>query len=201
VDIATGRNYLAFKADNQNLGKYYATGIDWDITGRYRTPWGALTSQLNISQMLREKSQLEPDGEYYSAIGNYAELGAVTFRNRGTWRNTLKTGNFATTLSANFKSGYRDQETTVDVLDAGGNVTGQEDIRYKVKSFATFDLQTVWAPNATWSVTAGVLNLADKEPPFVPSTSGAGRGQQFGYDARYYDARGRTAYINASYRF
>ena len=201
VDIGTGRNYLAFKADNQNLGKSYATGIDWDITGRYRTPWGPFTSQLNISQMLREENQLQPDGEYYSAIGNFAELGGVTFRNRGTWRNTLKTGNFATTLSANFKSGYTDQETLVDVLDAGGNVTGQEDVRVKVGSFVTFDLQTVWTPNPTWQVTAGLLNLTDKDPPFVPSTSGAGRGQQFGYDDRYYDARGRTAYINASYRF
>jgi iron complex outermembrane receptor protein len=201
VDVATGRNYLAFRADNQNLGKYYATGIDWDITGRYRTPWGPFTSQLNISQMLRERSQLQRDGEYYSALGNFADLGTVTFRNRGTWRNTLKTGNFSTTLSANFKSGYTDQETLVDVLDTAGNVVDSEDVRYKVGSFVTFDLQTVWTPSATWSVTAGVLNLADKEPPFVPSTSGSGRGQQFGYDDRYYDARGRTAYINASYRF
>ena len=201
VDIGTGRNYLAFKADNQNLGRSYSTGIDYDITGRYRTPYGQFTSQLNISQMLREKSQLEENGEFYSAVGNFAELGSVTFRNRGTWRNTLKTGNFANTLTVNFKSGYRDQETLVDVLDAGGNVTGQEDVRYKVGSFATVDWQTVWTPSAAWSLTAGVLNLTDKEPPFVPSTSGSNRGQQFGYDDRYYDARGRTAYVNASYKF
>ena len=201
VDIATGRNYLAFRADNQNLGKSYTTGIDYDITGRYRTPYGQWTSQLNISQMLREKSQLEENGPYYSAIGNFAELGTVTFRNRGTWRNTLKTGDFSNTLIVNFKSGYRDQATTVDVLDAAGNVTGQEDVRVKVGSFATFDWQTVWTPNATWSVTGGILNLTDKDPPFVPSTSGANRGQQFGYDDRYYDARGRTWYVNASYRF
>jgi iron complex outermembrane receptor protein len=201
VDIATGRNYLAFRADNQNLGKSYATGIDYDITGRYRTPYGQFTSQLNISQMLREKSQLQENGEYYSALGNFAELGTVTFRNRGTWRNTLKTGNFANTLSVNFKSGYRDQETLVDVLDDAGNVTGQEDVRYKVGSFATVDWQTVWTPGAMWAITAGVLNLTDKDPPFVPSTSGSNRGQQFGYDDRYYDARGRTLYVNASYKF
>jgi iron complex outermembrane receptor protein len=201
LDVATGRTYLAFLANNQNLGKSYATGIDYDITGRYRTSFGQLTSHLTISQMLREKSQLEQDGEYYDAIGNFAELGTVTFRNRGTWRNTLKTGNWANTLSVNFKSGYRDQETTVDVLDSAGNVTGQEDVRMKVDSFVTFDWQTVWTPSSKWALTAGVLNLADKEPPFVPSISGSNRGQQFGYDDRYYDARGRTAYLNASYRF
>jgi iron complex outermembrane receptor protein len=201
LDVATGRTYLAFLADNQNLGKSYSTGIDYDITGRYRTPLGQWTSQLNISQMLREKSQLEAGGAYYSALGNFAELGSVTFRNRGTWRNTLKTGNWANTLTVNFKSGYRDQATDVDVLDNAGNVTGQDKVRVKVDSFATFDWQTVWTPNKAWALTAGVLNLTDKQPPFVPSTSGANRGQQFGYDDRYYDARGRTAYLNASYKF
>jgi iron complex outermembrane receptor protein len=201
VDVATGQNYLAFLADNQNLGKSYSTGIDYDITGRYRTPVGQWTSQLNISQMLRETSQLEQGGAYYSALGNFAELGRVTFRNRGTWRNTLKTGNWGNTLTVNFKSGYQDQATSVDVLDSAGNVTGQDKVRVKVDSFATFDWQTVWTPSKEWALTAGVLNLTDKQPPFVPSISGANRGQQFGYDDRYYDARGRTAYLNASYKF
>ncbi|WLI89991.1 TonB-dependent receptor [Massilia sp. R2A-15] len=201
VDIGTGKNYLAFLADNQNLGKSYATGIDYEITGRYRSPIGLLTSQLNMTRMLREVSQLQRDGAYYSAIGNFAELGAVTFRNQGHWSNTLKTGKWTNTLAINFKSGYRDQETTVDVLDAAGNVTGQEDIRKEVGFYSTIDWQAVWAPNKTWSATIGVLNLTNKAPPFVPSTSGANRGQQFGYDDRYYDARGRTAYFNASYKF
>jgi iron complex outermembrane receptor protein len=46
-----------------------------------------------------------------------------------------------------------------------------------------------------------VLNLFDRAPPFVVSVSGTNRGQQFGYDDRYYDARGRTLYVNASYKF
>jgi iron complex outermembrane receptor protein len=201
VDIGTGTNYLAFLANNQNMGKSYATGIDYEVTGRYRSPVGLLTSQLRVSQMLREKSQLQEDGEYYSAIGNFAELGAVTFRTQGIWANTLKTGNWANTLTVNFKSGYRDQETSASVLDAAGNVTGEEMIRKHVGFFSTLDWQTVWTPGKNWSLTAGVLNLMDRSPPFVPSTSGANRGQQFGYDDRYYDARGRTLYVNGSFLF
>jgi len=202
TDVGTGTNYLAFLANNQNLGKSYSTGIDWDVTGRYRIPTvGLLSSTLRISTMLREKNQLEQGGQYYSAIGDFNELGSVTFRNRGTWANTLKTGNWAHTLTMNFRSGYMDQLTTVDVLDAAGNATGSEDIRHHVGSFSTWDWQTVWNPTQTWSLSAGVLNLFDREPPFVPSISGANRGQQFGYDDRYYDARGRTMYLNASYKF
>jgi iron complex outermembrane receptor protein len=200
-DVSTGKNYLAFLLNNQNLGKSYATGVDWDVTARYRFGFGALSSHLMFTQMLREVSQQEKDGTYYSAIGNFAELGTVTFRNRGTWSNTLKTGNWSNTLTLNFKSGYLDQATTVDVLDASGNVTGQEDVRKKVGYFSTWDWQTVWNPSKSWSLTGGVLNLFDHAPPFVPSTSGLNRGQQFGYDDRYYDARGRTMYVNASYKF
>jgi iron complex outermembrane receptor protein len=145
--------------------------------------------------------QLERDGKYYSALGNFADLGTVTFRTRGQWTNTLKTGNWANSLTVNFLSGYKDQETSVDVLDASGAVTGQEKIRMQVGFYSTLDWQTVWTPSKSWVLTAGVLNLTDKSPPFVPSTSGANRGQQFGYDDRYYDPRGRTGYLNASYKF
>jgi outer membrane receptor protein involved in Fe transport len=67
-------------------------------------------------------------------------------------------------MTVKFKSGYKDQATTVDVVDAAGNVTGQEDVRYKVNSFASFDWQTVWTPSKQWALTAGVLNLTDKQP-------------------------------------
>ncbi len=201
TDIGTGTNYLAFLANNANLGKSYATGVDIDISARMKTQFGTLSSQLTATHMLREESQLEKDGSYYSAIGNFAELGEVTFRTQGRWATTLKSDKWAHTLGINFKSGYRDQETDVEVLDAAGNVTGTETIRMKVGYYTTVDWQTQWTPTKSWAITAGVLNLLDKEPPFVPSTSGLNRGHPFGYDDRYYDPRGRTLYVNASYKF
>ncbi|WP_017878620.1 TonB-dependent receptor domain-containing protein [Janthinobacterium sp. CG3] len=201
VDVGTGKNYLAFLADNKNLGNAYYTGVDIDITGRLKTGFGQLTSQLNVTHMLRERSQLLKDGEYYSAVGNFADLGTVTFRTQGRLVTTLKTGNWTNTLGLNFKSGYKDQATSVEVLDASGVVTGTEKIRMEVGYFSTWDWQTLWTPSKSWSISAGALNLFDRDPPFVPSTSGGNRGQQFGYDDRYYDSRGRTLYANASYKF
>jgi iron complex outermembrane receptor protein len=201
VDVGTGKNYLAFLADNKNLGNAYYTGVDLDITGRLKTGIGQLTSQLNVTHMLRERSQLVKDGKYYSAVGNFAELGTVTFRTQGRLVTTLKTGNWTNTLGLNFKSGYKDQKTPVEVLDASGAVTGTESIRMEVGYFSTWDWQTLWTPSKSWSLSAGALNLFDRTPPFVPSTSGGNRGQQFGYDDRYYDSRGRTLYANASYKF
>lgn len=200
-DTGTGVTYLAFKADNRNLGKSFATGLDFDIVGRTKTGWGDLSSQLALTYMIREVSQTAIDGPYYSAIGNFAELGAVTFRWQGKWTNTLKRGNWAHTFALNFRSGYQDAETTVEVLDAAGNVTGTEDIRLKVKQFATLDWQTSWAVRKDIMLTVGAINLFDTKPPLAVSTGGLNRGQQFGFDDRYYDSRGRTWYINGSYKF
>jgi iron complex outermembrane recepter protein len=99
------------------------------------------------------------------------------------------------------KSGYLDQTTTVDVLDAQGNVVGSQDLRLPVDRYLTFDWQTQWTPRKDLSLTVGLLNVFDTPPPLAISTGGLNRGQQFGFDDRYYDSRGRTAYVNVSYKF
>ena len=200
LDIGTGTNYLAFVADNRNLGKYYATGLDFDVVGRLKTGVGDVTSQLAATYMIREVQQLQTDGPYYSAIGNHnPNLGAVTFRWQGRWTNTLKSDRWAHTLGLNFKSGYQDIQQTVDVVDASGAVIGREPVRLRVKEYFTLDWQTQFTPIKSLAFTVGVLNVFDTDPPLSLKT--AGGGQQFGYDDRYYDPRGRTYYLNASYKF
>ena len=200
-DLSTGTSFLAFLNENRNLGKSYSTGLDFDVSARNRSGWGDLTSQLLLTYMIRERRQLVPGGPYFSAIGNNAELASVTFRWQGRWQTTLKTGNWTNTLGLNFKSGYNDVATTVDVLDAAGNVTGSEDVRLRVPTYYTMDLQSQWTPIKNFYVTLGVLNVFDRDPPLSLATSGTNKGQVFGYDDRYYDPRGRTYYLNATYKF
>lgn len=202
TDTGTGITYLAFKADNRNLGKSYATGLDFDIIGRTKVQgFGDVTSQLAWTYMIRERQQTQRDGPYYSAIGNFAELNTVTFRWKGKWTNTVQSGNWAHTIAMNFQSGYKDFETDAERLDAAGNVVGIDTIRLDVPSHFTFDWQTVYNFNKNLQFTIGALNLTDELPPLAISTGGNNRGQQFGYDDRYYDSRGRTFYVNASYRW
>jgi iron complex outermembrane receptor protein len=201
-DVATGINYLAFNNGNLNLGKQYSTGLDLDVSGRFRTGVGTITSQILATYMIREDQQLQAGGQYYTAIGQNSDaLGVVTFRWQGRWQTTLQGSNWNTTLAMNFKTGYKDQTQTVDVLDNNGNVTGQEDINLHVPSYTTFDLQGQWNPIKPLTLTVGLLNMFDRNPPFSLVTGGTNKGQQFGYDDRYYDPRGRTWYFNASYKF
>jgi iron complex outermembrane recepter protein len=197
TDIGTGVTYLAWNSGNLNLGKSYASGIDFDIIGRWKTDFGALTSQLATTYMMREVFQQEANGPYFTALGDNT-TGLLTYRWKGSWRNTLKYGDWAHTLGLNFRSGYKDAPTEVEVLDASGNATGLETISLKVKPYYTVDWQTAWNINKMFTLTAGVLNIGDEKPPFVLTTTG---GQQVGYDANLYDPRGRTWYVNATMRF
>jgi iron complex outermembrane receptor protein len=127
----------------------------------------------------------------------------VTFRWKGRWLNSIKTGDWLNTFAMNFKSGYRDAEYEfAELLDANGAPTGTfETVQLKVDSFVTFDWQTQWQTTQQLSLTAGVLNVFNKDPPLSLATSGLGKGQNFGYDDRYYDPRGRTFYLDARFSF
>ena len=201
-DVGTGTNFLAFLADNKNLGKYFATGIDFDIGGKSKTEIGDLSTQFTMTYMLREEQQIEKGGAYYSAIGiNSPDLNAVTFKYQGRLTTTLKTGAFGNTLAFNFKSGYTDQTKTVEVLDSTGARIGTESLTRTVKKYYTFDYNGSYDFSKSLGVSFGVLNLFDQAPPFSLVTVGSNKGQQFGYDDRYFDPRGRTLFANLQYRF
>lgn len=202
-DIATGITYLALNQGNLNLGNEYYSGLDFDVVGRTKFADVNVVSQLLATYMIFSKRQLSIDGPYYSDLGNMntEELGTASFRWKGRWTNTALVGAWAHTLAINFQSGYRDGLTTVEVLDSDGNVTGTEDLRLDIGSFVTFDWQTQWRVAKNFNVAVGALNLFNKEPPLAISGDGLNRGQQFGYDDRYFDSRGRTWYINASFLF
>lgn len=202
LDIGTNTQFLAFYADNKNLGNYYSTGIDFDVSSRFKTDFGDVTSQLNLTYMLREDQQIVKGGQYYSAIGvNSPDLSVVTFRYLGRWTTTLKTGSLTNTFALNFKSGYTDQEQTVSVLDAAGLAISTEQIKLKVDNYYSLDYQGSYDFTKSIGLTFGVLNLLDEKPPFSLVTVGTNKGQQFGYDDRYYDPRGRTLYANLKFRF
>lgn len=194
---STGVTYLAFYNPNRNLGDEYRSGIDFDVTGRFDTPVGKLTSQLNATWMLRHQIENQIAGGYDSSLGK--KDAEVVFRWQGTWLNSLKMGDWTHTLATNFKSGYKDLPAEdLEVLDADGNVTGYETVELTIKPHFTFDWQSRWDINKSFTASLGVLNLFDEKPPFTFNGYG---GQQVGYDAQYYDSRGRTVYVDLTYKF
>jgi iron complex outermembrane receptor protein len=104
----------------------------------------------------------------------------------------------------NYRSGYHDKVLTADDaavrnVNADGSIGGVVGMERDVKSYTTLDYQAKINYIKNLTLTAGIRNLLDQDPPF--SVRNSGGGNQVGYDGRYADPLGRTFYVTAQYRF
>ncbi|MEF7615834.1 TonB-dependent receptor [Aquincola sp. MAHUQ-54] len=204
VDPGTNRHLVALYLPNENLGEERYTGIDWDGRLTLDTPFGRLVNTLKWSHIFSYKYQRESGGAWHSSLGRY-EDGKTTFRNLVRLSGTLYSGAWQNTLTLNYRSGYRDADCTADAcglvreLNPDGSLGDVVDMTgRRVSSYTTVDLQTRYAASKALTLTAGILNLFDRDPPLSLKIDG---GHQIGYDNRYTDPRGRTLYLNAQYAF
>jgi iron complex outermembrane receptor protein len=198
-DIGTGATYLAYNQTNINTGKEYYSGIDLNIDANWQIPFGQVRSQLILTHMLTTKLQLTKDGPYYENISDYStSLDEVTFRWSGRIMTSLDHGAWSHTATVNFRSGYKDIETPVDGIDAAGGFNGQvADVRLNADDYYTFDWQSTWHATDWIQMTIGALNVFNEDPPLSLTASNF----QIGYDARYYDPRGRVVFGKVAVKF
>ena len=203
-DPATGRHYVSVFLPNENLGEQKYSGIDMDARLQFNSGMGRLTTTFNWTHMLKNEYQRGKGGDFFTNLGKYND-DAVTFRN--IWRLvfSLRNGNWNHTLTYNYKSGYDDYQCTVDdcglvnAVNADGSVGASVDMTtHKVDAWKTFDWQTEYAYNKALTLTAGIRNFLDEDPPLSIRVSGP---HQLGYDPRYADPFKRTIYLNAKYTF
>ena len=194
TDPATGEVLLAQLADNRNLGKSQTRGIDVDAQARLKTSWGRWTSRFTGTYLLEDRFEVVPGDGFLSDLGRYGN-GLVAFRWKARWSNTLDVGAWTHNLSLNYQSGYHDDPTAVLIR----GTTEFETVDRKVSEYLAVDWQSRWQIDKHLGVVVGANNLLDRAPPLSITVNGGG--QMVGYDARYYDSRGRTFYARANYRF
>lgn len=199
-----GQQILVGALTPLNLSTSHYQGIDWDHSVRGSTPAGKLKVAWTGTWTHRAQSEV-PGVGVVKSLGRFDENNLVALRWQSKLAATLSTSaRYAHTLSAQWRSGYEDQKATVAAgivlaANADGSMGAPVDLTRKVKDYATFD----WQTRVSWTdkivLTAGIRNLADKEPSFSIRT--AGGGNQIGYDGRYSDPIGRLFYLKGSLRF
>ncbi|MFG6462082.1 TonB-dependent receptor [Roseateles sp. DXS20W] len=167
----------------QNLGGANTNGIDITANYRLNTGVGTFTLGMNSTYVAKFEYQDFRNGPWNQNVNVYSGTGPV-FR----WQHTL-TGNwskddFAAGATLHYKSGYFDVLTK----DYGPN---------NVANYATLDVFGSWKPMKGATLTLGVHNLTDRDPPLSYQTQVF----QAGYDPRYASAIGRAYYVRASYDF
>ena len=164
----------------ENLGDLNTNGVD--LTASFRsgaTPWGNFAVAMDGTYVTKYQYQRELGGAFINALGRYSD-NAPVFRWQHVITATWSSGPWGATLAQRYKSGYLDQDGV-----------GQ------VGSYEVYDASLSWTGIKNLTVSAGIKNLFDRNPPkSVQNTT-----FQRGYDPRFADPLGRVFVLRAAYTF
>ena len=204
-DPATGAPTLTFLSQPLNTGNAFSQGIDFDGESHIDTPVGKLTTRGHVTWMLRADYQQPGNPGYVNDMNKVGDDGQVTFRYQVNASTSLQQGKFTHTVTFNFKPGYKDDYTdycynSATGFDGDSSTCSADSGNRRVSSYATFDFQEKYDVSKALSVTAGIKNVFNRNPPFSLIDQ-LEVGNARGYDSRYANALGRTFAATASYKF
>ena len=170
-------------ADFINIAEQKTDGIDLDVSYAWKTKMGSIRLKEAMTQLLNFKRKVSSGRSFESLAGEYRY---PKLRSKTTL--ILDRSSYSTSLSANYIGGYRDKFYGRFNPNLGAIDT------HTVDAYLTYDLQFIYHIGNDSSVTLGVDNLIDKEPPFSNS-------EEAGYDFATHDPRGRFFYAKYSAEF
>jgi iron complex outermembrane receptor protein len=180
-----------------NAGDTNTQGIDLTMALRGEAWGGNWRAGLDGSKILEKRSRIAPSLPF-----GPSEVGAFTFAgDLGLeWKHNayfaFTKGDWSATLSQLYRSGYRNQE--LPGVTAG--IVSPPNVDRRVDSYITYNAAVTWRGIDGLSVTAGIKNLLNKDPPFAityDSNTGAGSS----WEPRVADPRNRSFTLLAEYRF
>ena len=167
-----------------NQGELTTSGLDLEANRSFRTEgWGTFTVAGSWTHLLSFKQPLVAGQAPYDGAGN--RHGALP-RTRGTTSLNWAVGDWSSTLSLQYVSGYDQRVATA---------TSNPGLRDRVKPYHQLDLYVAYEGIANTTLSLSVLNLTDKDPPFDPA------GGSNGFDISQYNLRGQFVSLGARYRF
>ncbi|WP_026355021.1 TonB-dependent receptor domain-containing protein [Massilia niastensis] len=181
-----------------NAGERITRGVEVGarFNGKFNT--GAVWSVgLDGSRLLEKKSRATvnaPFGE--SEVGRFIFTGDLGLKWKHSAYVTYKYGDWSGMLQNIYRSGYDDQ-----VLPGVANgLVRPANWNPKVDEYSIFNLSVNYTGFKNLTLTAGVKNMFDEDPPFAityDSNTGAGSS----WEPRVADPRGRSFTLLANYKF
>jgi iron complex outermembrane receptor protein len=190
-----------------NLAKADYQGIDWDHTYKLNSSYGKIAFNWTGTYMLKaDLTSGSPGVPTEKTVGKFDSYNNVTFRLisklTASWKPSDRYSHSAT---LGYHSSYRDQpisadlDGTVAIRNADGSAGGAVDMNRTVRAYYTVDLQSKVNFSKNLTITGGIKNLFNQDPPF--SARNAGGGNHLGIDGRYTDPLGRQFYVVGNLKF
>jgi iron complex outermembrane recepter protein len=191
-------------ATSQNIAAANTRGIDGRITYSYDfDKWGSFNWDYNASYYLASTTLPVPGQGEFDCAGFYnASCGNPTSEYRHSLTTTYQT-NYNVQLSVvwRYLSGV-DRAASIDG-PTGAITLDPDSIAARIPAFNYFDVAAFWDVAENVRLRAGVNNLLDKDPPFIPAFANIGpTGNSSGntYPGNY-DVIGRFIFVGANVRF
>jgi iron complex outermembrane receptor protein len=173
-----------------NAAESKTKGFDFGMQHRFDALGGRVSTSFGGTRMLSNKERALKTVPLTEFVGKWNTTSLYL-----KWRLNasvgFKSGPWNTTLSAAYRDSYEDEDRSV--------YTVNEPTKRTIESYTTFNLVSTYTGFKGIALTASVLNLFDKQPPFtwhnVDNVVGAG------WDPRVADPRGRVLSVSASYKF
>ncbi|MDM5179692.1 TonB-dependent receptor [Massilia sp. DJPM01] len=172
-----------------NTGKFYAAGVDLNLNYRQKMgDMGTLGANFDSTYYSKHGYQYAGSPEV-SDLGNYKDFGP-TPRFRHMLSLNYGIGQWSASVTHNYTKGYWD---FTDPAEIGPEYP---ELR-KVGAYSTFDATLGWKPMKNVSMTFGIKNIADEDPPSSRNAANF----QVGYDPTFTNPLGRTFYARLNYKF
>ena len=168
-------------------------GADVGLRGRGKLPDGWRWNATLDGTWTQSYQFAEFEGQpYVEYVGNfYTRDLYLRWKHSATF--SVSKGPWSFLLSNLYRDGYADE------LPNGGKGTPPAGFNPRVASYTTWGLSTTYTGLKNATLTVGIQNLFDREPPFtahnVDEVVGAG------WDPRVADPRGRSLSFDVKYRF
>jgi iron complex outermembrane recepter protein len=180
-----------------NAGETVTKGLDISLRGNMPLYKGKLSATLDGTYLLERKFRLLPTSPFgINEVGKFSDSGDIPVRWKHTLSFTYAQGPWSGTLSNYYVAGYVDR---VAPGVANGTVTP---VNYNpnVKAYSTFGLSATYTGLKNTSISFGIKNILDTDPPFSAAYDGdLGAGSS--WEPRLTDPRGRSYWLGVNYKF
>ncbi len=180
-----------------NAGERHTRGLELGARFNGKVDGGVWTAGIDASRLLEKKSRATKNAEFgESEVGRFVFTGDLGLKWKHSAYVTYKKGDWSGLFQNIYRHGYEDQ-----VLPgvANGLIT-PTNYDPKVDAYSIFNLSVNYTGFKNLTLTAGVKNIFDEDPPFAityDSNSGAGSS----WEPRVADPRGRAFTLMANYKF
>lgn len=177
-----------------NAASAETDGVDLNAAYSYDTEYGTFGIRNETTFVNSFEFQATSTSPVLEGAGN-RNMDSPIARSIPEWRSNTNIswlqGNHSANLIVRYISGYDDGRTTGTVEEIDSWTTLDVQYAYNLSDWTGLDGDTV--------LTVGSNNVLDEDPPFVASNVSGGN--DFGYDVKVHDPRGRMVYFRIAQSF